>query len=101
AFTTRIDTLSLHHALPICTRLDNATLRFDVYRFAELRHAFCRLLQHAGFFDREMNTLRLNVFCLAAHRGGIDIQIAQNIRRSIRSEEHTSELQSRENLVCR
>src|SRR5207302_9261564 len=73
--TTQIYTLSLHDALPICQRLaDNAS-----GKARELRPIGAELKFHGDAGDytqREVDT-------------------------EDRSEEHTSELQSRENLVCR
>src|SRR5690606_40603105 len=77
-----ISTLSLHDALPIL-------------RPAELQHAFLGVRQQhvhpvpLGVVARRVRITRLPV---VEHR---DVLVA------VRSEEHTSELQSRENLVCR
>src|SRR5690606_41739938 len=80
---TAIYTLSLHDALPICR--GNSTR-------AELRTP-----------DPSCNPyLALAVIC-AAGIDGLERQLVPPppVNRNIRSEEHTSELQSRENLVCR
>ncbi|CCK06032.1 hypothetical protein BN128_4351 [Cronobacter sakazakii 696] len=62
-------------------RFNHAAFGLDIDRFAILRHAFGALLKHAKFFNGQMNLLRLDLFNFAAHRGGIDVQMAQNIRR--------------------
>src|SRR5690606_39683338 len=90
--TTEIYTLSLHDALPISdlsfAHRDGTarrTLRALSLRQSgrtEGRHAQFRCLRHL----RQLQSLHR-----PRHRG----------RRARRSEEHTSELQSRENLVCR
>src|SRR3712207_6990565 len=75
--TTEIYTLSLHDALPIC-------VPGVVPPLAAARQAVARPLaavQHAQ-----------------DHRGAIP---ADGVERVARSEEHTSELQSRQYLVCR
>src|SRR2546430_3450163 len=78
--TTEIYTLSLHDALPISRR------RADRHGVRERHH----VLRHA----REgRHPVRLP-------RGGLR-RSRQPVRRVERSEEHTSELQSQSNLVCR
>src|SRR2546421_11962437 len=70
--TTEIYTLSLHDALPICpSRLTIGTV--------------CKLL-HEEFPDVSISKIRF-----------LEIETSGNSR----SEEHTSELQSRSDLVCR
>src|SRR3712207_9284621 len=75
--TTEIYTLSLHDALPICGGRARARVRPSV-------------LEWGG------GTLRPRSLAAALFRGG-----ARPRRRACRSEEHTSELQSRQYLVCR
>src|SRR3712207_9388357 len=72
--TTEIYTLSLHDALPIC----------EAGKAHEHRRAQARLLQE----------VRLGVLAERL----VDLEVAV---RGGRSEEHTSELQSRQYLVCR
>src|SRR5690606_42134259 len=72
--TTEIYTLSLHDALPIYRRRRYFAGREDCQLF---RKSYPPCSHHP--------------------RGGISILLFQQVR----SEEHTSELQSRENLVCR
>src|SRR3712207_8887082 len=71
--TTEIYTLSLHDALPILQTTDVEQARAAVQRFKETGDETFTKKSHAGV-DYEVNT---------------------------RSEEHTSELQSRQYLVCR
>src|SRR5690606_39700487 len=91
-----IYTLSLHDALPICvdTALDRVTFKLDV-----------TLAQHellaCGHFD-----LFLDQINAGDHFGDgvLDLNTGVHLDKeelAVRSEEHTSELQSRENLVCR
>src|SRR5690606_42067888 len=88
--TTEIYTLSLHDALPIC----GPDAPFDRLRGAEAARGRRRrggrpfradVLRTAGVQQRRQ---------AGCHR-------ARTQARRRRSEEHTSELQSRENLVCR
>src|SRR5690606_41405268 len=82
---THLYPLSLHDALPISSPLTRLRL-FVSIRFQDLFHSPPGVL--FAFPSRYWFTIgRLRVFSL----GGW----------SPRSEEHTSELQSRENLVCR
>src|SRR5207302_10517071 len=73
---TEIYTLSLHDALPICWR--------SFVQFCDYRRATFRRLARIARLPAPNN----------ATVEGSGIAVA-------RSEEHTSELQSRENLVCR
>src|SRR5690606_41696609 len=83
--TSEIYTLSLHDALPILRHARSVRVEG-----AHRRHQFCQLF--IGLF----NFIRV----------GTVTGITQHPQRYVehlahRSEEHTSELQSRENLVCR
>src|SRR5690606_42055074 len=80
---SEIYTLSLHDALPICD--DDAVKRSldDLRRVAETGE----------------NIMPATI--ALAHAGGTTGEWAGVLREVFRSEEHTSELQSRENLVCR
>src|SRR5690606_42037504 len=79
-----IYTLSLHDALPICLGP------------GDLRHGACRC--HSA--RRAAGTARRDE--LGAGRGGSRAMRGIALTAAlVRSEEHTSELQSRENLVCR
>src|SRR5438445_8474034 len=77
--TTDIYTLSLHDALPICPVLQNE------YRLAKRKQA-----------RRERNLLRNNQPELIETMSSGWLFLSK-----LRSEEHTSELQSRQYLVCR
>src|SRR5438445_7713619 len=80
--TTEIYTLSLHDALPI---LDGPLAHDDVVLLAAGEIGQC---------ERE--------FRVAHHpQVALDPTFQQHARQDLRSEEHTSELQSRQYLVCR
>src|SRR3712207_7445423 len=83
--TTEIYTLSLHDALPICKIGAEARGRRQGYG-ARLSGAW-----------RHRRPLRRAGVCAA----GYLLSAAGSGRRLARSEEHTSELQSRQYLVCR
>src|SRR5690606_41837659 len=83
--TTAIYTLSLHDALPIFPGIG------DVY-FIILLPAFCSNEDDAIRCSGSINGRSCRIL---QHGNGL------NVLRIQRSEEHTSELQSRENLVCR
>src|SRR5690606_41966531 len=85
--TTEIYTLSLHDALPIYAffSYDLGSLKIDL------------------ILECDVKPVRLAILGLGTVGGGALKLLKENaaeIRRR-RSEEHTSELQSRENLVCR
>src|SRR3712207_8181613 len=77
--TTEIYTLSLHDALPICGELGSHYARPE--RAGHGRH----LPAHGRW----------------ARRGGCLRDVGRTAGSPVRSEEHTSELQSRQYLVCR
>src|SRR5207302_9608339 len=83
--TTNTHTLSLHDALPIwCDRATEISGEAGAHRDHEGQtHADC--VRAPRQLERSRNDFR-------EHDGGGE---------EVRSEEHTSELQSRENLVCR
>src|SRR2546427_8702456 len=72
--TTEIYTLSLHDALPIWIVFGELDGRVSE-RATRLRDALAR--------------------------AGVPVELSTDVRRVLRSEEHTSELQSQSNLVCR
>src|SRR5205085_9953050 len=74
--TTEIYTLSLHDALPICLSAWSTSRTYW-----RLKSRMRELISRTSFTER---------------RGEFS-----NISRTFRSEEHTSELQSQSNLVCR
>src|SRR5690349_22563597 len=85
AWRTEIYTLSLHDALPIwMADLCGGRGRDHADRVVDLRAAADRAPRIAAYRDR----------CRCGARSAA-------ARRSTRSEEHTSELQSRRDLVCR
>src|SRR2546430_13242788 len=84
--TTEIYTLSLHDALPISRNLECDCARTSTSFISR----FCPDV-HPGFF------LQRHLFQLRARPDAI----LQRARAKRRSEEHTSELQSQSNLVCR
>src|SRR5690606_41096813 len=94
-----IYTPSLHDALPILTIGDNlAHDRYLIVPVALIALLLARLL-HAG---RSVWPRRLaGVWLLAAAICTALLVPRWESNLSLRSEEHTSELQSRENLVCR
>src|SRR2546422_4237743 len=78
--TTEIYTLSLHDALPICAEILRLWVTSEDYT-QDIRVSLEILDRLADAYRRIRNTFRM--------------------RRYARSEEHTSELQSRLHLVCR
>src|SRR5690606_42040739 len=82
--TTVIYTLSLHDALPIFERFRTIFNFFNRQRFFDSRRRFHRYVKLRTDQNR-----------------GIQVNLLVDGGHYARSEEHTSELQSRENLVCR
>src|SRR5690606_41722040 len=80
-----VSTLSLHDALPI----------FERRVFVHLAKLWLAVEQRVGMYDGTQIEFSL--------LGGLAFQRSQQINpaNQLRSEEHTSELQSREKLVCR
>src|SRR3712207_9363578 len=85
--TTEIYTLSLHDALPIWAL---ATLKKSLA--TQLRAALIQKGFSQSALAREMGGARTNIARILA---------AEPTSVNLRSEEHTSELQSRQYLVCR
>src|SRR5690606_41423650 len=85
--------LPLHDALPIFLRgVDRATLESDAERFAD------------RIWDRFLRPDALAVWNAWGDKGAHRVIVTASPETTVspfRSEEHTSELQSRENLVCR
>jgi hypothetical protein len=73
--------------------LNNAAFGFDIDGFAIIRNAFGALLQHACFFDCQMDLLGFDILRLSTHRGGIDIERVQNIRSGIDADGASSEFE--------
>src|SRR5690606_41483009 len=84
--TTEIYTLSLHDALPISEGSDEVEQSISDYTNSHLLRFRNREVFYAKKIDKALKKFDLNEFGLC---------------NECRSEEHTSELQSRENLVCR
>ena len=92
--TTEIYTLSLHDALPICYRLEVVSyddLTIDLAHRMGARF-LVRGVRSAKDFEYEREQADIN-----KQLGGVETILLF----SDRSEEHTSELQSRGHLVCR
>src|SRR5206468_10697034 len=93
-------TLSLHDALPISDELD---IPQHVLRFWESRFPQIKPMKRAGgrryYRPEDVDLLRGVRHLLYGE--GYTIRGVQRILREQRSEEHTSELQSRSDLVCR
>src|SRR5690606_39368317 len=97
--TPEIYTLSLHDALPIFLLGAEADYRKQILDLTE--HPL--LDDFADLFIRRPARV-LSAVLRASPEGELDHLIAEVLRvrdAGRRSEEHTSELQSRENLVCR
>src|SRR5207302_3008202 len=96
AATTVIYTLSLHDALPICLRQRTIyllTLLSPMSMPSLSSSPWMRGAPQPGF-SRHILRIRSRTSLEMTGRPGFP-------QRTFRSEEHTSELQSRENLVCR
>src|SRR5207249_10372271 len=94
---TSTDTLSLHDALPIspreATRPGGLGTRFDWRLLEDIDIALPFMLSGGLDAGNVAEALRIT------RAPGVDV--SSGIERSPRSEEHTSELQSRFDLVCR
>src|SRR5690606_39344974 len=97
-FATEIDTLSLHDALPI-----SGTNEVIYKAIAEVGIDWRALYAKVYLASTEsIKNFLLKTDCfsfLSIH--AISKELQNGELQVIRSEEHTSELQSRENLVCR
>src|SRR5690606_40480616 len=95
--TSRASPRSLHDALPI-SAWGRPFARL-VQMFASRRHRAGRPGQRVGEAFEHLGPVAIKLGQVLATRADIfGLQFAQDLGRS---EEHTSELQSRENLVCR
>src|SRR5690606_40965350 len=90
--TTQIYTLSLHDALPISnTSIPTIT-----------RYMSSILFTTGSISSKSRNRIGANILTITAGTMWARFsKVLLSARTSSRSEEHTSELQSRENLVCR
>src|SRR5690606_40597966 len=90
--------LSLHDALPIPQR-GHAPMRRDALETGDDRHpAILEALVKLGGVDLHDPRRAMGVIGADRH---LPARKAARLDTHFRSEEHTSELQSRENLVCR
>src|SRR5256886_4005921 len=93
--TTEIYTLSLHDALPIFE------LSFAVGAIVALLHDVLMTVGVFALLGRELTLTMVGaVLTIAGYSINDTIVVYDRIREG-RSEEHTSELQSQSNLVCR
>src|SRR5690606_41492288 len=97
--TSLIDTYSLHYALPIAARevaQGDAFLTkvgmLSVFAAVQAKHGPPHLPHLCGWLARELEP------ALTRFHGKT---MRDQMRKRLRSEEHTSELTSREKLVCR
>src|SRR5207253_10335601 len=96
--TTEIYTLSLHDALPISGRFDDAITSYKEAARVQPNEpeAYYNLgLAYLEKGDRESAMVQ------ARRLESIDAELNKKLLAELRSEEHTSELQSRGHLVCR
>src|SRR5207244_12308512 len=95
---SRIYTLSLHDALPICPRVSRGRLRMKLHEHQakEVLAAFGVVVPR-GFACTSADEVER----AAGQLGGAVVVKAQVHAGGRRSEEHTSELQSPDHLVCR
>src|SRR5690606_41967011 len=94
--TTDIYTLSLHDALPISLRVTHNNVRKANIIFEKDTY---RALHLIGFDAIMPGTILRDFGEMARYAFNSTKEAEKNLES--RSEEHTSELQSRENLVCR
>src|SRR5690606_41406465 len=95
-----LSTLSLHDALPILCRADQANQVFELAVVQGQAYAVDRYAE-ARAARRDAHIAQRRDLEPSAHAGALDARHRGMARELQRSEEHTSELQSRENLVCR
>src|SRR5690606_41416457 len=94
--TTQLHTLSLHDALPILNRLVTLlTTKEPEIQFVALRNINLIVQRRPGILAHEMRVFFIK------YNDPIYVKMEKLEIMIMRSEEHTSELQSRENLVCR
>src|SRR5690606_41537539 len=99
--TSRLHTLSLHDALPILTELGGDP---ESFKLVDWRLNYARDLYQAATAPKPCTAFRDTLDHIAKSK---DVYYVEHVINSkleppaARSEEHTSELQSREKLVCR
>src|SRR5256885_1909668 len=97
---TETSPLSLPAPLPFCAALHFDVLTADIYlRFLSRRVLEC-IAKILFYFGQDQAVLRALWTCHGRHDSG-EVQFQSVREQRIRSEEHTSELQSPCNLVCR
>src|SRR5204863_7567663 len=98
--TTEIYTLSLHDALPICITISQTNGRI----FSDLTNLELNDDSSSESHPNEYND-DTNVLLYGLNKVqeliSKQFQSAEDLDEPVRSEEHTSELQSRRDLVCR
>src|SRR5690606_40297761 len=99
--TTQIDTLSLHDALPISFRASPNAIQQPLAHRSGQRPQLAHVLaaERRPVLRLAIPQQRVVLVC-GRDTCGASL-VAPAIDPVLRSEEHTSELQSRENLVCR
>src|SRR5690606_41319850 len=99
--TTEFYTLSLHDALPICYK----TVYISICRKCNKTIITTSIMRCSIPCGKNDNYIIINCILNCRYNGRYKIvivcPISPTIGNNSRSEEHTSELQSRENLVCR
>src|SRR5207302_9978013 len=96
-----IHPLSLHDALPIFVCVSKNQRRHEfirlVHAILSIQSSRWRFMANLAISENDCVPSFLGAIppMIAVHR-----EISSNYRHNLRSEEHTSELQSRENLVC-
>src|SRR5690606_41989293 len=96
-----IDTLSLHDALPISVfTIVGLALAYFQFRKREGRMISDTLNPVIGKGGKKPLRNAINILAVIATVLGVATSVGMGILQINRSEEHTSELQSRENLVC-
>src|SRR5690606_42075462 len=96
--TPALSTLSLHGALPIFCPSGAVVLLTDYVSTQVALSDLSGRTQSASFLSTGSTRTDGLAFALS---GDVALPSARPVSNQIRSEEHTSELQSRENLVCR
>src|SRR5690606_39934526 len=96
--TTHIYALSLHDALPIFARVPDAQAE-DVDAAVRSARATFESAEWQDMLPAQREMLMLRLADLI-EKNGEELARLETLNNG-RSEEHTSELQSRENLVCR
>src|SRR5207253_8934237 len=91
-------TLSLHDALPICNKRRINTCNFVPCKLRSVTYEEISLI-HVP--KSKVSVRMVGVHCVVERASINCLAIELSCERSSRSEEHTSELQSRGHLVCR